>query len=275
MKKIGTKWILTFAFLLLCNFSFAKEIKRIVSLAPSFTEIVCALDAQDLLVGRTDFCNFPSSVLKIESVGGFDGKTIGFEKIISLNPDLVLLTSGMHDYLIEPLKKNNIKVYASSPSSIKEIQNDVMNIANYIEKTELAQNLVLKMNNIIEENRKKFENLNVSKPNVAFFVCETPCFVAGKNSFINEIITLSGAKNAFGDIEDAYPVITEEEFLLRKIDYIFCIMEESEKIEKRKSKFGKYATKGIYNLANIDLYSRPTLRCVDAIEQLADFLLSQ
>ena len=67
--------------------------KRIVSLGPTATEILFAIAAENQIVARTDICDYPPEVKKIKSVGGFDGKSISLEAIISFEPDFVYLFS--------------------------------------------------------------------------------------------------------------------------------------------------------------------------------------
>ena len=106
-------------FFFLANFLFSYD--RVVSLSPSGTEILFALGLNDKLVARTDFCNYPEEAKKIDSVGGFDGKSFSIENILSFNPDFVYLTNVMHNHLVNTLESLGIKVYLFDKIFIKHI----------------------------------------------------------------------------------------------------------------------------------------------------------
>ena len=74
---------------------------RIVSLAPSNTEILYAIGAGDLVVGVTTYCDYPPEVQEVERIGGFTDPNI--EKIVSLKPDLLLAVRGNPRIMVETL----------------------------------------------------------------------------------------------------------------------------------------------------------------------------
>ena len=100
--------------------------QRIVSLVPSVTETLFALQAQDMIVARTDFCNWPPEAQAIPSVGGFDGKTISLERIVAFQPDLVCIADVMHNHLIQPLEALGIKVFLSTAQKLDQIHEGIV-----------------------------------------------------------------------------------------------------------------------------------------------------
>ena len=93
--------------------------QRIISLSPSATEILFAIGAQNQIAARSDFCDFPENAKNIPSVGGFDGKTLSIEKILSFSPDFVYLTNGMHNYLIPFLQIQKLEKSQTTNSNRK------------------------------------------------------------------------------------------------------------------------------------------------------------
>ncbi|HBP09267.1 MAG TPA: iron ABC transporter, partial [Treponema sp.] len=70
--------------------------QKIVCLSPSGAEILCALDSFDKIKARTDYCDYPEKLKSLPSVGGFDGKTLSIETILSYSPDFIYGSQGMH-----------------------------------------------------------------------------------------------------------------------------------------------------------------------------------
>ena len=98
-----------------------KPAVRVVSLAPSATELLFALGLNDKIVGVTEFCNYPAEALAKEKVGGFGPPSI--EKIVSLSPDLVVAAS-LHQAVVEQLTQLNIPVIALDAKNIAQVINN-------------------------------------------------------------------------------------------------------------------------------------------------------
>ena len=192
--------------------------KRIVSLSPAATELLAEAGAVSQIAARTDFCDYPEEVLQIESLGGFDGKSISQEKLLSFSPDLVCLTSGMHDYLTEFLESQKINYYILSQNSVSMILNDLLNLGKITGNAETAQKNAQKIQNRLNQIKAKTENL--PKVSVYWEVWDSPLMSIGKNSFITELISISGGKNIFDSINADYPLVSEEEILFKNPDLI-------------------------------------------------------
>lgn len=188
-----------------------QEINKIVSLVPSVTETIFALGAENKLVARTDYCTWPKEAVAIPSVAGFDGKSISLEKIISFQPDLVCVASVMHDHLVEPLKQYGIKVFVSNANSISSVKEEILQLAKYTDCEQKGKELIEKIDFQLQEAQKIAMNKNV--PSVYWEVSASPYFTCGKNSFISEVIEKAGGKNIFGDIQQAYPQVSEESII--------------------------------------------------------------
>ena len=80
--------------------------QRIVALSPASVEILFAIGAGNQVAAVSDLTDYPPEAVSLPKVGGFDGKTLSMEKIISYKPDLVYLAEGMHNFLIQELEAN-------------------------------------------------------------------------------------------------------------------------------------------------------------------------
>ena len=244
--------------------------ERIVSLSPAATELLAEAGAISQIAARTDFCDYPQEVLQIESVGGFDGKSISQEKLLSFSPDLVCLTSGMHDYLTEFLENQKINFYILSQNSVSMILNDILTLGEITGNSETAQKNVQKITNRLNKIKSKTENL--PKVSVYWEIWDSPLMSIGKNSFITELISLSGGKNIFDSINADYPLVSEEEILFKNPDIIIFSSENingKTKIQNREGWKNLSAVKEqkIFPL-DTNFITRPGSRIAESIEIL-------
>ena len=244
---------------------------RIVSLGPSATEVIFAIGAQDLLVARTDLCDYPPEAKNIPSVGGFAGNTLSLESIISYEPTLVYLFAEMHEGFVKPLQDLGIQVYRSNATSIEAVKNEVLDIGKLTGHEKQAQKVVKEMDEKISRTEKMYKaKAETGKlPTVYWEVWHSPMMSCGKNSFMGDIIAKAGGKNIFADEEQAYPMVSEEAVLLANPDFIFYSgdgMGGGKPSELLKAKGG------IYYMGDDDSFVRSTPRCADAVEKLAAIL---
>jgi iron complex transport system substrate-binding protein len=166
-----------------------KSITRIVSLAPSVTEMLFAIGAGDRIVGTDDFSNYPEAAQRITKVGGMQPNV---EKIAALAPDIVFAsTEGNHPNLAQALAAANIPLYVVKADRLREIAPAMQRLGDLLDapRTEMAI-------------RKLFEAIDANKrgravsPRVLFMVWTDPLYVAGRNTFTEDLYTLTGAENA-------------------------------------------------------------------------------
>ena len=100
--------------------------KSIVALSPSAAEILFTIGAGDQVSAVSEFTDYPAEAKSKPVVGGFDGKTLSIETIMSYKPDLVYLTEGMHNFLISTLESNGIAYYISKGESIASVENEIL-----------------------------------------------------------------------------------------------------------------------------------------------------
>lgn len=282
MKKRGAFFVIIFTAISIFTGCREKEvdtngINRIVSLGPSATEILFAIGADKKLVACTDFCDYPAEAKTKASVGGFAANNISLESIISYEPDLVYLFSGMHDSLIKPLQDMGINVYVSKAASVDDVKKEIIEIGTITGHSAEAEDVVKEMNILLVEARNKSAEAkkNGSSPLIYWQVWDDPLMTAGKNSFINDIITLAGGINIFGEENSDYPIISDEAVIAAKPQFIF-ITKASDNYSVTNNKIMFYAMKkdsgASVHYVNDDKFSRPGPRCAEAVQDLTKIL---
>ena len=202
--------------------------QRIVSLSPAVTEIIFALGADSLLVGRTDFCNYPPQAQRIESIGGISNLNI--EKVLSCKPDLIISGSMVPQKIVQQFAKMNIPlVCVIEKQKFDGLFTNVHSIGRLIGKEHTADSLNASMRKHLKtlvnpdtihphpthpthptHQTLKPSNPQTHSPHSTHSTHSTPStpsvyyvvgfgpdgnFTAGGNTFINDIIQMAGGHN--------------------------------------------------------------------------------
>ena len=197
--------------------------QRVVSLSPAVTEIIYALGAEDLLVGRTDFCTYPPEAEQIPSIGGISNLNI--EKILSLNPDLVISGSMVGKKMTDQMDAMGTPmVCVIEKPKFEALYDNIAAIGKLVNRTSAADSLNELLRNRID-NLSTYQPINVS---TAYYVVGFGAggnFTAGGNTFINDIIRMAGGCNIAEDVEGwSYSL---EALVKADPDYIIVRREDS------------------------------------------------
>lgn len=242
--------------------------KRIVSLVPAGTEILCEVGAINQIVARTDFCNYPPEVSSIPSTGGFSGETISLETILSFNPDFIYAQKAAHSQLLEPLKNSGVQIYFSEATTINDICNEIEYIGKVTGHEKMGTDTANQLRALFEEARKKAES--IPKTAVYYEVWNKPLLTIGKSVFITEIIEANGGKNIFDDVNEEYPIISEEMIIARNPEVIIVPEENGYTKEDIKNRSGWQNIPAVKNdriyIIPSDPISRPGPRIKQASE---------
>lgn len=250
---------------------------RIVALSPSDCEIFYALGAEDTLVGRGQYCDYPEAVLEIPAVNS--GAETNLEQILALNPQVVVMTAmAQTTEQVEALEKAGVKVVVSDAQDIAGTYEAIALLGKLVGKEAEADALITQMKDAFAAIAEKAENTGKT---VYFEVSplEYGLWTAGKNTFMDELATICGLENAFADVE-GWQGVSQEQVLARDPDYIVTISmyfgegpTPVEEILGRKGWEGLKAVKNqqVFN-ADSNAMSRPAPRLVDAAQALFDFV---
>ncbi len=174
--------------------------ERIISLAPSNTEILFALGLEEKIAGVTKYCDYPPEAKEKEKIGGFS--TPDIEKIVALAPDLILATSMHQKEVIPKLEKKGLTVVALAPEDLTGILYDIIMVGKLTEEKKEAFELVAQMENGIEGVTKKTKDLTEEeRPKVFWVTWQEPIWTTGSGTFIHQLIVKAGGKNVFADLK--------------------------------------------------------------------------
>jgi iron complex transport system substrate-binding protein len=199
-----------------------KKPEKIISLIPSNTEVVYALGNGEAVVGVTDFDNYPEEAMAKEKIGGME---FNIEKMISLKPDLVLAHESTAESAkagLQQLKDAGIQVVVvNDAQSFDAVYESIEMIGKAIGEQEKAVELVDDMKNRFAKLKKQAESIQEDQQKTVFVeVSPAPeIYAAGKNTFIDEMLTLIGAKNAISDME-GWPKVDQEAIVERNPDVV-------------------------------------------------------
>jgi len=193
---------------------------KIVALSPSINEIIYALESGDKIVGNTDFCNYPEEAKNKTKVGGYFSPNL--EKIIALQPEIVIMLDSTKK-LSKKLNKLGIKTELLKLNTLRDIKNSIAIIGKLLKKEDQANKILdtidEKLNNIqnIIKNQKI---LMVIGHNISL---EKQIFVVGQNLYLDDIITISGNKNAFFSKRKGQPVLNMENIIATNSDIVILL----------------------------------------------------
>lgn len=249
----------------------SKHAQRIVSLSPAATETLCSLGAFSQTAARTDYSDYPEEAVSIPSVGGFDGKTLSIEKILSYKPDLVYMTSGMHDYLVPTLRKYGIRIYISDASSVSGVITEITDMGKITGRTKEAAAVTGHIMSVLAD--VKSRTGTKSAPAVYWEIWKSPYMSVGETSFMNDLINNAGGRNIFSSIDQAYPLVSEESVIARNPAVIIIPDMEHETADSVSHRPGWNIIDAVKNsritVVNSDVTSRPGPRIADAVLLLA------
>ncbi|MBN1795784.1 MAG: ABC transporter substrate-binding protein [Sedimentisphaerales bacterium] len=187
-----------------------KTPQRIVSLAPNITEILFALGLDGQIVAVSNNCDYPPSAADKPKIGTFFNP--GTEAIVSYKPDLVItLWFKEQKTVADSLSRLGINVVTVKLEEIDELTGAIIKIGKAAGRQNKAEDLAKTISSEIQKTSRKYQDMD--KPKVLWLVQNEPIRVAGRKTFINEIIELAGGQNAAGPTPMQYPQLGSENLL--------------------------------------------------------------
>jgi len=245
--------------------------QRVISLAPSITEIVFALDQGHRLQGVTTYSDFPSEAVKLPKVGSYI--YLDLEKIVALKPDLcIAIKDGNPRVIAQRLESLKIPVYAVHPNNLETIMKTVLEIGALLNAKDQADKLVQNMDLRIQKVTSLVAKAT-DRPRVFFQIGVSPIVSVGTHTFIHELIVIAGGTNlAAGPIP--YPRFSREKVLALSPEIIIITsMARSAVFDKIKAEWEKWPNMPAVRNHRIyvedsNFFDRPTPRLVDGLELL-------
>lgn len=252
-----------------------EEPKTLVSLIPSNTEIVYELGLGEKVIGLTENDNYPEVTAKVEKVGGFD---LNIEKIISLNPDLVLAHESLGASAepgLQQIEDAGITVLViNDAQDFEDVYDTISVIGKATGTTEKANQLTEEMETSLAEIKEKASTVG-EKKSVFIEVSPAPdIFTPGKNTFMDVMLQAINAENASGDLE-GWASLDQESIVERNPDVIVTTYGyyTENTVEQVISRDGWADVTAVKNKQVVDVHSdlvtRPGPRLVEGVEELA------
>lgn len=202
--------------------------QRIISLAPSITEVLFALGLGDRVVGVTNFCDYPVEARSKEKVGGYYDTS--YETILALESDLVIMLPE-HEKQKKYLEKLGIPILVVDQRDTQGIIKSIITIGQACGNEKKARDVVSDINTRMDHIKKRTWGL--PRPKVLICVGRTmgsetleDIFISGRKGFYNEITTLAGGINAYEGHEIRYPTVTGEGITRLNPDVIIEIIPD-------------------------------------------------
>ena len=207
--------------------------KRIISLVPSQTELLCSLGLKDSIVGITKFCVHPEGLKKEKKIVG-GTKNVHFNKIADLKPDIILCNKEENTEEMVLALEKIASVHVSNVVTLEDTYQLILQYGEIFNRTEQASQLV----NAIQY--KKGE-LNIDKhiKKVVYLIWKDPWMAVGGNTFINSMLELNNCHNVYKNSADRYPVVTLEMLKDLDIDIVLLSSEPYPFKEKHISELVK------------------------------------
>jgi len=195
--------------------------QRIVSLAPSLTEIICDLGLESRIVAVTDYCDYPAGVIKKPKVGGFSNPSL--ETIVSLKPDLVVMTVDGNPQLLDiRLRKMGRKTYIFRARRIKELPDAMRGLGRALGVGQTAEVRATWFEGELRSLERRKRALSKTSPRTAVFVVQpVPLIAAGKETLADDAFEILGIENIGATGGSGYPKFSLEEIIRLSPDAFF------------------------------------------------------
>jgi iron complex transport system substrate-binding protein len=224
-----------------------QPVRRIVSLAPSLTETIYALGAQDRLVGDTDYCDYPPEAQTKPKVGGIVNPNL--EQVVVLKPDLVLVAKSINRReTLEALDRLGLAAYVTDPHTVEEVLDSTARLAEVIGAREAGEAVATRLRARLAELKRRLDPRPLRR--VLFVVWHDPLISVGRGTFLFDALRWAGGESVI-DTAQEWPHVSLEEVARLQPDYLVFSSAQREDAERDFQA----------------LRDRPGWRSLDAVQQ--------
>lgn len=244
----------------------SKYPRRIISLAPSTTEILFSLGIEDRIAAVTDKSNFPPQAKNKPSVGNL---YLDYERIVQLQPDLIIVEGTIRPRAAEKLRRLKLPVLVTRSDTFENFKKSTLLIGKVTGTAKKAEFLLNEMRRNLDRITRRIRNVPFRKrPRVFIEIWNRPLMTAGRGTFINHVIERAGGVNLARNLS-SYPRISNETLLLWNPDVIILTTStRSQFIDNPLwENVSAVRSRRVYKV-NPDLLVRPTLRLFEGCRDL-------
>jgi len=244
--------------------------QRVVSLAPSITELLFAIGAGDRVVGRTVYDQYPPAALQVPSVG--DGLNPSVEAIVARHPDLVLLYRSAHtDAAAQQLEQLGVATLVVRHDALADIGRTARLLGRATGRDSGGQAVGRSLDSLLAQ------PLPPVRTRIAYVVWDSPPIVIGAGSFLDELARRAGAENVFHDIATPSATVSIETIVARDPDWIAVVRDSAGDAPPAWSRRPEWRAvravrEGRFLLLPADLFGQPSARAPEAIARFIELL---
>jgi len=249
-----------------------RQVRRIVSLAPSVTETLFALGLGDRVVGDTDFCDYPAEAKQKTHVGGPINPNI--EAIAALHPDLVVVTRSINrPASVRSLEQLGFAVYATDPRTVAQVLTSSQRLGELLDAGDAGRSLAANLGQRLSGLDQRLAGL--PPKNVLMVVWLDPLISVGHDTFLEDALRRAGAHSVI-DSRQSWPNVNLEQVIRLQPDYLVFSSDDPQQVQRQFAELqqrpGWRRLEAVRNRRFIvvsEAISHPSPRLVDGIEQLA------
>lgn len=242
--------------------------QRIVSLLPSFTELLFAIGAGDRVVGRTTWCDYPPAAVDVPSVG--DGMPPNVEAVAERKPDLVALyNSGPNVIAAQQLERIGIRTVLLDLNRLEDLGPAARTLGRLTGLEQRAESLAATMDSLT------LRPLPPPTATIAFVVWDNPPIIIGRGSYLDQLAALAGARNVFADVAEPSAQVSLETIAVRNPEWIAVLSDSAAPpalARRREWRAVRAVREGHFLLLRGSLFGRPGPRSAEAVRQLQALL---
>ena len=237
---------------------------RIVSLLPSFTEILFAIGAGDRIVGRTAWCDYPDAARAVPSVG--DGMPPNVEAVAARQPDLVVLyNSGPNVTAAKQLERLGIRAILLDLNRLEDLGPAARTLGRLTGHEAVADSLAAAMDSLAARPPPP------ASTSVVFVVWDNPPIIIGRGSYLHQLAVLAGARNIFEDVTVPSAQVSLETIAARNPAWVAVLSDSGEApgfAARREWRSVRAVRDGRFLLLAGSLFGRPGPRSAQAVAEL-------
>ena len=253
---------------------FAKPPRRVLSLAPSLTEMLFAIGLDEQIVGVTNFCNYPPAAADKPKVGYTQPN---LESLLALSPDMVAAPGELlRADILAKLEALKVPTFIFEAKSLEHVLAHIHTLGRIFERSSAADALTRHMRERIAEVSRRVQT--TERRRVLYVLSSHPLITVGPNSYIHQMIELAGGINVAAETSGAYPRLSMETVLEKDPEVLVFPVGSTESVPEHEQQTWKRWTSlsavqhQRLHVVSSDALNRPGPRVVDGLEQLAQMI---
>ncbi len=252
----------------------SRNVRRIVTLAPSLTEMVYFLGQGDKLVGATQFSTYPAAARKVPRVGSYI--RINFEAVAMLRPDLVLGLAEINpSFILNKLTRMGLPLYGARLRTVADILACLRRLGHLLGAGPEARARVDRLAARVRRVRRAVAGRR--RVRVFVEIDHQPLVTVGPGTFTDRLISLAGGRNVFGRERFSYPRLSVEQVILARPEVIVILCHQRTGCRRRVRAWQRWRSipavrQGRVKIVDTDILVRPSQRLIDGLEVLARIL---